>query len=292
MTRPPVARLVPLTEDFPASTALAFVGAELFGACAGEGESYVMRWPALPGPYEPLIVLANEAVAIGGTPAPSRVLVVTRDRQSRLGATLLDLDASRKAELVAAGDLLVGDVEPLVLASPDGRLLSISGARVAGGTDRLTLVFEVAGDADEPRRWMLTGFGTRWHEGRLLLLQEHGVSAWTPADGAAYLGDAPPHVSPDGAWACSITDTGLSIRGRDGLDRTIELEEAARELAGWLGPRPVLGRADAVVLDPATLEVEPLAPAGHGFRAASPDGRTFIVDDGSALFVARLPTRE
>jgi len=281
----PLARL---TDDFPAATALAFVGGQLTGACAGEDESYVMRWPTLPGAYEPLLVLPGEAVAVGGGRKGARMIVVTRHANDRLAVTWLDVERSRKADLVTPGDLRLGVDAPLVLVSPDDRVVTVSGAKASGSEELLTLAFEVS--PEPQRRWVLTGFATRWHEGRLVLLEPHGTSAWSPDAGTAFLGDAPPHLSPEGRWAVSITETGIDVRGSvDAIARSVALEESQRAVTAWLGERPVLGDRDAVVLDPVTLESRPLGPAGRTLRVISDDGAWAVFDDGEALEIGALP---
>ncbi len=278
--------LVRITEDFPASTAVTYVGGVLVGACAGEAESYVMRWPALPGPYEPLLVLPGEAVALGGTRRSSTMVVLTRHEEDRLGVTWLDVDRGRRAELVTPGDLRLAVESPPVMPSPDDRWVAIAGVR-ATTDEPITLVFELS---PEPRhRWMLTGFATRWHDGRLILLEPHGASAWTPGVGTEFLGDAPPQLSPDGRWAIALTEQGLDVKSTtDAIVRSVAIDEAHRVVAGWCGERPVLGDRDPLLLSPATLDLEPLWAAGHVLRALSDDGTRAIVDDGEWLYAAPL----
>ncbi len=281
----PLARL---TDDFPAATALAFVGGQLTGACAGEGESYVMRWPRLPGPYEPLLVLPGAAVAVGGCRKAARMVVVTRHADDQLAVTWLDVDRSRRAQLVTPGELRLGVDAPLVRVSPDDRVVTVSGAKAAGSAELLTLAFEVS--PEPQRRWVLTGFATRWHEGRLVLLEPHGTSAWAPDAGTEFLGDAPPHLSPDGRWAVSVTETGIDVRGTvDKVARSVALEEPRRAVTAWLGDLPVLGDEDALVLDPVTLETRPVGPPGRTLRAVSDDGGWAVFDDGEGLEFGSLP---
>ena len=278
-----VTRVQPLTDDFGTDLAVAFAGGLLFGACPGEGESYVMRWPDLRGPYEPLIVLPGRSSAIGVSPDGCYV-AVTGTHRGALFVTLLDLEEGRRGDLVQGDDGLKSDrFRPLVQWSPDGRLLCVSGATGPQG-ETVTLVFDVV--SDEPRRWMLSGYGTRWHEQRLLLLESHGVSAWTAGLGTEYLGDAPPRVSPDGKWRLRVTETGLTVEGADGLERAVLFDEPHREVMAFLGAgRVVVGADEPRVLDLATLEHSPLSAPPRPFVAMSAPGRTVVLEGADGLVV-------
>lgn len=292
---PVVAILQRVTEEFGSQTAVSFAGEALVGACAGDGESYVMRWPALPGPYEPLIVLAGRVVEVGASPDGARLVVAASHGDAASGGplslTMLDLAGSRRADLVNPGDgLVLTAARPTLTWSPDGRFAAVAGAQAEGREGQLTLVFEVG--SDTPHRWMLSGYGTRWHEGRLLLLEAHGVSAWAHDLGTEFLGDAPPRVSPDGAWEVVVVEDGLEVRGPDAVERRVALDGEHRELVAWLRPgHAILGLADPLVLELSTLGTRPLVAPGHVFRAVSPDGGRVVVQDDEWLYWGS-PTRE
>jgi hypothetical protein len=279
-------RVRSLTDDFGTDLALAFAGELLVGACPGDGESYVMRWPDVRGAYEPLIVLPGRSSAVGVSP-DGRYVAVTGTLRGSLFVTLLDVEAGRRGDLVPGDDGLKAErFRPLVQWSPDGHLLCVSGATGPQG-ETVTLVFEVVSDV--PRRWMLSGYGTRWHEDRLLMLESHGVSAWAPGLGTEYLGDAPPRVSPDGQWRVRVTETGLSVEGADGLARAVLLDEPHREVAAFLpGARVVVGVDAPRVLDLATLDHAPLSEPSLAFVAASGSGRTVVLEAADGLVVGEV----
>jgi hypothetical protein len=279
-------RLRPLTDDFGLDLAVAFAGEVLVGACPGDGESYVMRWPEVGGPYEPLIVLPGRSSGVGVSP-DGRYVAVTGVHGGAAFVTLLDLEAGRRGDLVQGDEgLTLGEFRPLVQWSPDGRLLCVSGPTGPQG-ETVTLVFDVL--SDDPHRWMLTGYGTRWHEGRLLLLESHGVSAWEPGRGTEYLGDAPPRISPDGRWRVQVTETGLSVEGADGVERKVVLDESHREVMAFLGnERVVVGADTPRVLTLATLDVRPVSTPDHPFVAASGSGRVVLLEGRAGLVVSEV----
>ncbi len=286
---PLFSRFATLTDDFPPQTLLAFAGAALVGACAAEEESYVMLWPALPGPYEPLLVLDWTVLALAVTADGRRLVLAGRGAKAEtagfLHVTLLDLERSRRADLVTAGDrLALGTLDPIVTWSADGRLAAVSGVESSG--EQLTLLFEA--DATPMRRWMVTGLGTRWHDGRLVLLEPHGVGTWGPEDGLFFEGDAPPKRSPGGRWALTIDPRGLLLTG-DGVERVIPVDESHLEPVAWVKDEAVVLGYDAPFwLELATGELSPLVPEGHRFLALDHTGTTLVVENGDALLLSRL----
>jgi len=275
--------LAPLTDDFGTDLAVAFAGELLVGACPGDDESYVMRWTDLGGAYEPLIVLPGRSAAVGVSP-DGRYVAVAGTRDTALFVTLLDLEAGRRGELLGRGEGLRTDrFRPLVHWSPDGRLVGVSGPTGPAG-ETVTLVFDVV--SDEPRRWMLTGYGTRWHEERLLLLESHGVSAWSPGLGTEFLGDAPPRVSPDGRWRLRATETGLEVEGPDGATRTLALDEPHREVVAFLDADTAVAGAELpLCIALATLDTAPLSEPALPFVAASGSGRHVLLEGAEGLVV-------
>jgi hypothetical protein len=289
---PLITKLQPVSDEFDASLIATWVEGALVGAFEEDGKSYLMRWTAPGTPYEPLFLIGWRVAQLAGAPVRPRMLaVIAQPGQDRkpFGAFVLDFDRQERAELVdPETGLLVSADGATIVWSPDGRHVAIGNVSVADDTSPMTLLFDL--DADEERRWLLSGIATRWDADGLVLLREHGCARWTPEEGDTFLGDAPPIRSPDGKFALILHEAAIEIRGADGIERRFERPGEELDIVGWIGPDKLLiGVANPVVLELSTLETQPLVDAPGGpfaFVEATPDGKRLALTNAQGVWWA------